>query len=90
MHHGVVVRRYSTYPYDGDDRHSVRWHDQSAEAIVLHPGDRFFIRCEGGPSTSRLEAFPPRLEVEESDGVYVLDDDGRRDQWRYLFVPRPG
>jgi hypothetical protein len=56
----------------------------------LHPGDRFFIRCEGGPSTSRLEAFPPRLEVEESDGVYVLDDDGRRDQWRYLFVPRPG
>jgi len=84
-----MARRYSAYPYRGDDRHSDRWYDQSAEAIVLHPGDRFFIPCEGGPSTSRLEAFPPRLEVEESDGVYVLEDEGPRDQWRYIFVSRP-
>jgi len=83
-----VTRRHSTYPYGGDDRHSERWYDQSSEATVLQPGDRFFIRCEGGPSTSRLEAFPPRLEVEESDGVYVLEDEGPRDQWRYVFVPR--
>jgi hypothetical protein len=83
-----VARRHSTYPYGGDDRHSGRWYDQSAETVTLQPGDRFFIRCEGGPSTSRLEAFPPRLEVEEHDGVYVLVDDGPRDQWRYLFVSR--
>jgi hypothetical protein len=54
----------------------------------LQPGDRFLVLCEGGPSTSRLEAFPPRLEVQEHDGVYVLVDDGPRDEWRYVFVPR--
>ena len=44
--------------------------------------------CEGGPSSSRLEMFPPRLEIDEDDGMYVLFDDGPRDQWRYVFVPR--
>jgi hypothetical protein len=83
-----VARQHSTYPYSGDDRHSERWYDQRDEDIVLQPGDRFFIACEGGPSTSRLEVFPPRLEVEESDGVYVLEEDGPRDQWRYFFMPR--
>jgi hypothetical protein len=83
-----MTRRHSSYPYAGDDRHSGRWYDQRAEDVVLQPGDRFFISCEGGPSTSRLEAFPPRLEVEERDGVYVLVDDGPREQWRYVFVAR--
>jgi hypothetical protein len=36
---------------------------------------------------SRLEMFPPRLEIEEPDGMYVLQDDGPPEQWRYLFVP---
>lgn len=56
--------------------------------MTLRPGDRFFVPCEGGPSTSRLETFPPRLEIEEYNGVYVLIDDGRRDDWRYVFAPR--
>ena len=47
-----------------------------------------FIRCEGGgPSTSRLETFPPRLEVEERGGTYVLIDDGSRREWHYVWVP---
>jgi hypothetical protein len=86
--HGDVARRHSSYPYAGDDRHSDRWYDQSGEAVVLSAGDRFFIPCDGGPSTSRLEVFPPRLEIEENDGMYVLEDDGPRDAWRYVFVPR--
>ena len=71
-------------------RHSPHWYDQSGEATVLGPGDRIFIACEGGPSWSRLEIFPPRLEVEEREGTYVLVDEGPRDTWRYVFVPRPG
>ena len=55
---------------------------------MLVEGDRVFIACEGGPSQSRLEMFPPRLEVEEPDGTYVLADDGPRARWRYVFVPR--
>jgi hypothetical protein len=73
---------------DAAERHSPDWYDQSRETVVLEPGDRLFIACEGGPSTSRLERFPPRLEIPERDGLYVLDDDGSRDGWRYVFVPR--
>jgi hypothetical protein len=43
--------------------------------------------CEGGPCRSRLEIYPPRLEIAAHGGIYVLVDDGRRDQWRYVFVP---
>jgi hypothetical protein len=68
-------------------RHSADWYDQSAERVVLREGDRMFVACEGGPSASRLEYFPPRLEVAEEDGVYVLVDEGPRDTWRYVFVP---
>lgn len=52
------------------------------------PGERMLIRCVGGPSVSRLATFPPPLEVHESDGVYVLVDDGLVEEWRYDFVPR--
>ena len=68
-------------------RHAPDWYDQSAEVTVLDEGDRIFIPCEGGPSQSRLEIFPPRLEVEEQDGTYVLADEGPRAQWIYVFVP---
>ena len=71
-------------------RHEPDWYDQSGEATVLEVGDRLFIECRGGPSVSRLEMFPPRLEIAERDGLYVLEDEGPRDQWRYVFVPRPG
>ena len=69
------------------DRHSPEWYDQTREPVTLQPGDRLFIACDGGPCTSRLERFPPRLEIAETDGMYVLDDDGPRDRWRYVFVP---
>jgi hypothetical protein len=69
-------------------RHDAGWYDQSDEPEVLAVGDRLFVACEGGPSASRLETFPPRLEIEEVDGLYVLDDRGARETWRYVFVPR--
>jgi hypothetical protein len=52
-------------------------------------GDRMLIPCDGGPSNSRLVRYPPPLEIEERDGVYVLVDDGPPESWRYDFVPKP-
>ena len=83
----MAVARRSTYPYVEGGRHSLQWYDQTDEEIVLQAGDRLFLRCDGGPCASRLEVYPPRLEIEERDGVYVLVDDGMREQWFYLFVP---
>jgi hypothetical protein len=72
-------------PLDGP-RHAADWYDQSSELTELAVGDRLFIVCEGGPSTSRLETYPPRLEIPERGGTYVLVDDGPRHEWRYRFV----
>ena len=44
-------------------------------------------RAQGGPSAGRAEIFPPRLEIPEPDGTYVLIDVGPRADWHYLFVP---
>ena len=54
---------------------------------LVRPGDRIFVQCEGGPCLSRLERFPPPLEITERGGTYVLVDDGDLPDWRYLFVP---
>jgi hypothetical protein len=53
----------------------------------MEEGERMLIRCEGGPSRSRLERYPPSLEVRERDGMYVLQDEGDVENWWYLFVP---
>lgn len=52
----------------------------------MQRGDRMFIRCEGGPCVSRLEVFPPRIEIREKSGIYVLVDDGPPEAWLYQFV----
>jgi hypothetical protein len=70
----------------GTERHSPDFYDQRGEFVTLSPGDRLLVPCEGGPSTSRLETYPPRLEIAERGGTYVLDDDGPREPWRYRFV----
>jgi hypothetical protein len=57
------------------------------ESESVRPGDRLLLPCEGGPSQSRLEYFPPRLEIEERGGTYVLVDVGEPHEWRYVFVP---
>ena len=57
--------------------------------MALAEGDRLFVPCRGGPSVSRVEAFPPRLEILEPDGTYVLVDLGPRAEWHYQFVPHP-
>ena len=68
-------------------RHPPEHYDQSDEDVVLRPGDRMYIACDGGPSWNRLESFPPRLEVQERGGLYVLVDEGPRADWKYIFVP---
>jgi hypothetical protein len=83
-----VPKRRSTFPFVEGGRHSDDWHDQRDEGVQLRPGDRFLVQCDGGPCISRLEIYPPRLEIEEHDGSYVLVDDGPRDEWVYVFVPR--
>ncbi len=50
----------------------------------MEHGQRMLIRCEGGPSQSRLVRYPPPVEVEESEGLYVLVDDGSA---RAVVVP---
>lgn len=69
-------------------RHAADSYDQAGEPYPLAEGDPLFVPCTGGPCWSRLERFPPRLELEEDQGLYVLVDDGPRDTWRYEFVPR--
>jgi hypothetical protein len=71
----------------GSGRHSLDFYDQTAEDRMLGAGERFFVLCVGGPSESRLETFPPPLEMNERGGTYVLEDDGPRVEWRYRFVP---
>jgi hypothetical protein len=53
----------------------------------VEEGERMLIRCQGGPSTSRLVRFPPPLEIEERGGVYVLVDDGPPSAWWYDYMP---
>jgi hypothetical protein len=55
---------------------------------MIHEGERMLIPCEGGPSISRLERFPPAFEIPVEDGLYVLVDDGPPERWRYEFVPQ--
>jgi len=66
----------------------VEWWRLLLDAGLVGLGDQMVIRCEGGPSISRLESFPPPLEIPEPGGVYVLDDDGPVHAWHYVFVTR--
>jgi hypothetical protein len=67
-------------------RHSVAWYTETLAETPPQPGDRMFIRCEGGPCISRLETFPPRMEIPEEGGLYVLEDVGPLASWTYQFV----
>jgi len=73
---------------DDAPRHSEEWYAGTAPDLRLVRGDQFFIRCRGGPCMSRLETFPPRLEIPERGGTYVLVDDGPVESWAYEFVGR--
>ncbi len=77
---------------DVGSRHAASRHEDAdvGRDLLAHRGDRLFIRCEGGPCMSRLETFPPRLEIPEQGGLYILVDDGPVDGWTYEFVPTFG
>lgn len=74
-------------PQENEARHSPDWYRRAFGAEPMRPGDRLFIRCDGGPCISRLEIFPPRIEIEERGGSYVLVDEGHLHSWSYFFVP---
>jgi hypothetical protein len=44
------------------------------------------IRCVGGSNAWRAATFPPPVEFEVDDGVYVLVDEGHPETWAYEFV----
>ena len=70
-------------------RHTIEYYEQPGrERPGFWPGQRMLIFCDGGPSYSRLDTYPPLLEVSVGEGTYVLDDDGPAIEWRYRFVPR--
>ncbi len=79
---------HSGSPVDADDgpRHSVGWYRDVLGEDAVRPGRQLMIRCMDGPSRVQLETFPPRLEIRERGGVYVLDDDGPVHGWTYRFV----
>jgi len=56
------------------------------EDCHMEVGDRMLIWCDGGPSMCRAVVYPPPLEIDIDDGMYVLVDDGDKDRWRYKFV----
>ena len=66
--------------------HSAEFYAHRRGLDVPAEGTRMLVRCEGGPSTTRLVRFPPPLELVERGGVYILDDDGPIELWRYVFV----
>ena len=44
------------------------------------------IPCVGGPGVARLVRYPPPLEFEAKDGIYVLVDEAAPESWRYEFI----
>ncbi len=56
----------------------------------MRAGAQLLIPCVDGPSSARLETFPPRIEIEVDGGLYVLADDGPVPAWRYHFVQPVG
>jgi hypothetical protein len=80
-----VTHSPAGWPGDAEARHSEEWY-RDVLRDTPRRGERMFIRCEGGPCLSRLETFPPRVEIEERGGLYVLVDEGRPDSWLYQFV----
>jgi hypothetical protein len=55
------------------------------DAGAVEDGERMLLWCDGGPSISRLERYPPPLEVPVTGGIYVLVDDGAPQEWHYKF-----
>lgn len=74
-------------PVDKSPRHRFDWYDQSSWPYPAHVGDRLLVRCDGGSNLSRLEEFPPRLEIDEPGGTYVLTDDDAPHNWVYVWIP---
>ncbi len=81
-----MARSPSRVPHEPGARHSAEWYGGALRGSRVRVGDRIFVQCDGGPCTSRLETFPPRLEIEETGGLYVLIDEGPIDDWKYQFL----
>ena len=77
---------FSSKRINTEARHSCDGYKDVLSESPVRPGDRLLIQCDGGPCISRLEVFPPRFEIEERGGLYVLLDDGPLDEWLYQFL----
>lgn len=56
----------------------------------MDAGAEMLIFCRGGRATVKRQTYPPALEIEEADGMYVLDDtDDSPGNWAYVFVSEP-
>jgi hypothetical protein len=52
----------------------------------MFDGELMLIPCEGGLTAWRTGTFPPAVEFDVDDGVYVLVDDGSPELWWYQFI----
>ncbi len=80
------MRRALVGPLVGSKCSTAHRHNSGVDIPRPGHGDRVLVG-DGGPSASRLEYFPPRLEITERGSTYVLVDLGEPDEWLYLFVP---
>jgi hypothetical protein len=67
-------------------RHSPDYYRERLGDETPAVGDRMWIPSVGGTIQSRMERFPPPLEIHQDGGVYVLIDEGPPGDWRYEFV----
>ena len=56
----------------------------------MKAGEEMMVWCEGGRSMIKREVFPPRLEIPDDGGMYVLNDQGDPADWRYVFIASKG
>ncbi len=52
----------------------------------MEPGEPMLLPCTGGPAGYRAVTYPPPVEIDADDGVYVLVDHGPPETWTYEFV----
>ncbi len=58
----------------------------ASDSPWIEEGDRMLVPCRGGPTMVRAVFYPPPIEIETADGIYVLVDDGPPETWLYDFI----
>lgn len=53
----------------------------------LSPAGRRFPVTTVASSSAASLTYPPPLEIDADNKMYVLVDDGPPEQWHYVFIP---